>query len=175
MSEERSIKPKVEFLAPQVSTLTRDDSWLQREQELLRSIAERAYELFETSGFRDGHDVEDWLRAESELLEPFPLEVRDEGDRIRLRADVSGYSQRDLEIKADDRRVFIAARHSQSSKQKKDRTLYSQQSSRELFREYVAPAEIIPEKVKAEFRDGKLELTLPKRVPGNAALTEEAA
>lgn len=27
----------------------------------------RAYELYEDRGYEDGHDVEDWLRAEAEL------------------------------------------------------------------------------------------------------------
>ena len=30
-------------------------------------IAQRAYELFEARGGRDGQDLEDWLRAEAEL------------------------------------------------------------------------------------------------------------
>jgi hypothetical protein len=32
-----------------------------------RDIARRAYELYLARGRQDGHDVEDWLRAESEL------------------------------------------------------------------------------------------------------------
>ena len=31
-------------------------------------IAERAHEIFVARGGEDGHDVEDWLEAESELL-----------------------------------------------------------------------------------------------------------
>ncbi len=30
-------------------------------------IAQRAYEIFLARGATDGHDVEDWLQAESEL------------------------------------------------------------------------------------------------------------
>ncbi len=32
-------------------------------------IAQRAYELYLERGCHDGHDVEDWLRAETELLQ----------------------------------------------------------------------------------------------------------
>ena len=32
-------------------------------------IAKRAYDLYETRGLENGHDVEDWLRAEQELEE----------------------------------------------------------------------------------------------------------
>ena len=34
-----------------------------REEEIRR----RAYELYEERGHEDGHDVEDWLRAEAEI------------------------------------------------------------------------------------------------------------
>ncbi len=30
-------------------------------------IRQRAYELYETRGREDGHDLEDWIRAESEI------------------------------------------------------------------------------------------------------------
>ena len=34
------------------------------------AIARRAYELYEQRGRTDGSDLEDWLRAEAELLRP---------------------------------------------------------------------------------------------------------
>ena len=41
-----------------------------REAEDLESrIRERAHELYEARGREDGHDLEDWLRAEEELTE----------------------------------------------------------------------------------------------------------
>ena len=38
-------------------------------QELENQIRERAYELYEAHGREDGHDVEDWLLAEEEIME----------------------------------------------------------------------------------------------------------
>ena len=38
-------------------------------QELEHQIRSRAYELFEARGRGDGHDIEDWLQAETELTE----------------------------------------------------------------------------------------------------------
>jgi hypothetical protein len=37
--------------------------------ELLDQIRFRAYELFEQHGRREGHDLEDWLQAEVEVLQ----------------------------------------------------------------------------------------------------------
>ncbi len=36
-------------------------------QELEVQIRLRAYELYESHGREDGHDLDDWLRAETEL------------------------------------------------------------------------------------------------------------
>ena len=36
-------------------------------QELENQIRQRAYELYEARGREDGHDLEDWLRAEEEI------------------------------------------------------------------------------------------------------------
>lgn len=35
---------------------------------LEEEIRERAYELYVERGYEDGHDTEDWLRAEAEVL-----------------------------------------------------------------------------------------------------------
>ena len=37
--------------------------------ELEIKIRERAYELYEARGREDGHDLQDWLRAEEEITE----------------------------------------------------------------------------------------------------------
>ena len=38
-------------------------------QELENQIRQRAYELYEARGREDDHDLEDWLRAEEEIME----------------------------------------------------------------------------------------------------------
>jgi len=38
--------------------------------DLQEEIRRRAYELYEQRGKDDGHDLEDWLRAESEVTQP---------------------------------------------------------------------------------------------------------
>ena len=40
-----------------------------QEFELEYQIRLRAYELYEARGREDGHDIEDWLQAETELTE----------------------------------------------------------------------------------------------------------
>ena len=36
--------------------------------DVLEQIAQRAYELYVWRGREDGHDLDDWLRAEAEIM-----------------------------------------------------------------------------------------------------------
>jgi DUF2934 family protein len=47
----------------QLSTATSDP------QELQHQIRLRAYELYETRGCENGHELDDWLRAKEEIRE----------------------------------------------------------------------------------------------------------
>lgn len=41
-------------------------------QSLEQQIRDRAYELYEARGREDGHDLNDWLRAEEEIKQQKP-------------------------------------------------------------------------------------------------------
>jgi hypothetical protein len=47
----------------------RSDSFPQRRHPITEAIANRAYELFLARGAEHGHDLDDWLQAEQELVE----------------------------------------------------------------------------------------------------------
>jgi hypothetical protein len=47
----------------------RSDSSPQRRHPITEAIAKRAYELFLARGGENGHDLDDWLQAERELLD----------------------------------------------------------------------------------------------------------
>ena len=51
------------------SSLNRKSSAENMDQEMREQIEKRAYEIFEARGAEPGHDVEDWVRAESEILQ----------------------------------------------------------------------------------------------------------
>jgi hypothetical protein len=42
-------------------------------RRVLGQVEQRAYEIFMNRGSVDGHDLDDWVRAESELLQPVML------------------------------------------------------------------------------------------------------
>ena len=55
----------------------RSDSSPQRRHPITEAIEKRAYELFLARGGENGHDLDDWLQAEQELLDAARSQVRD--------------------------------------------------------------------------------------------------
>lgn len=158
------MKPETEpTTLPAISKLIDGDHFIARVQELHESIARRAYEIFKEGGLRFGHDLEDWQRAESELLQQVSLTLFETDDAISLRAEVPGFTEKDLAVKVDPHCVFITGKQEKLSDSKDDKTVRSEQSSKEIFQEYRLSAEIDPEQVTAELKDGVLAIRLPKR------------
>ena len=53
-------------------------------QELTEEIIRlRAYHLFEQRGYQHGHDMEDWLQAEAEVLGKKPTASADQAERTQ--------------------------------------------------------------------------------------------
>ena len=58
-------------------------SSLELTEEIIRM---RAYELFEQRGYQHGYDLEDWLRAEAEVMGKKPGASADEMERSQAAA-----------------------------------------------------------------------------------------
>ena len=84
---------------PPIFMLVEGDDFSRHLQELSEAIAHRAYELFEGEGYRDGHDLEDWYRAESQLLQPVPVEFEETDHSLTVRADIPGFTDREVEVR----------------------------------------------------------------------------
>jgi HSP20 family protein len=151
--------------SPAISTLIKDDPFLKHMADLQQSIERRAFDFFKMSGFTNGHDLEDWLKAESEVLQPVPLEVTETDDEITVRAEVPGFTEKDVQVKVDSHRIYITGKREESSEKKKGKAVYGERRSNEICREFYLPVEIDPDRVKAELNDGVLEIGLAKRTP----------
>ncbi len=130
--------------------------------EIKDSIERRAYELFESRRFEHGHDREDWLRAESEILLNVPLAITEGKTELTVHADVPGFGEKDLRVQVAPHCVCISGRREEASEQKEEKAVYSQRRSKHIFRLLDLPSEIDPNGVKATVRDGLLEIKLSK-------------
>jgi general secretion pathway protein A len=130
--------------------------------EIRDSIARRAYELSEARGFENGHEQEDWQRAESELMLDVPVDVAEEETEFTVRAAVSGFAGTDLEVQVAPRCLCISGTGEEASAAQHDDAAYSQRRSKHIFRLLELPSEIDPDSAKATVRNGLLEIKLSK-------------
>jgi HSP20 family molecular chaperone IbpA len=133
--------------------------------ELYNTISQRAFSIFEGNERIDGHDLADWLKAEAEMLTPIPLELSETDTELAVRAQVPGFTEKELEIVAEPGRLFITGKTEKKSEEKKKKTLFSEISSNEIFRTVALPTEIDPEKVSAVLKNGVLEVSMYKAKP----------
>ncbi|HEY6287835.1 MAG TPA: DUF2934 domain-containing protein, partial [Nitrospiraceae bacterium] len=97
-----------------------------RIENIYDSIARRAFEIFEGNGRWSGHELDDWLRAESELLHPMHLELTESDNNLAVQAEVPGFSANELEINVEPLRLTIAGKRETKEESKKGKAVYSE-------------------------------------------------
>jgi HSP20 family protein len=147
---------------PAIFKLTASGTFVERRRQISAAIARRAYELFEARGSAHGHDCEDWFRAESELLTPVPAKVVDTDGGFVVRAELPGFTGKDVEVRAEPRRLIIYAKKRKTSGQEKGKAVLQEKMSDEVFRVLELPHEIDPDNMAASIKNEVLEVTLAK-------------
>ena len=144
-----------------------------RIQELSNSIARRAFEIFECRGRALGHDLEDWLRAESEFLHPVHLDITESDEALTVRAEVPGFNAKELAVGVEPHRLTISGKRETSVEHASKKTIYTERCSNQIFRAINLPKEVDSSKVTATLKDGVLELSMPKAAKAQKVPIEE--
>jgi HSP20 family protein len=139
-----------------------DHPLLQQFQQLQRQIEQRAYEIFKNSGFTNGHDLDDWLKAESEFLHPAPLDIAETDSRYVARLEVPGFEEKEIEIAADADQVAVSAQHTSAKEQKQGKAVKSEQQQTAILRLFSLPSKIDPRRISKQLKDGVLQITIAK-------------
>lgn len=98
-----------------------------------------------------------WLKN----FEP-QVEVRDEGDHFVVHADLPGLKKEEFSIKVQGTTLTLAGERKNEKETKEKRSYYSERSYGSFVRTLEFPVEVQAEKVKASYKDGVLEIALPK-------------
>ena len=149
-------------LEPTKVKIVEQETMVERIHKLSEQISRRAYEIFEGNGRVFGHDLEDWLQAESEILPPFRLQINETSDALAIEADTPGFSAKDMEVSLEPWRLTISGKKETKEVQKQGKTTYEQQTSDQLFRVIDLPSEIDSAKASATLKGGVLHIDLPK-------------
>lgn len=134
-------------------------------EALSKEISQRAFSLFQQRGGFDGQDLNDWLRAESDILKSVPIEMSESKDGFIVRAEVPGFEAKEISVQADPNSIYIHGKSEHKKEEKKGEEIrYSEVSANEFCRRVDLPGTVAPEKISARLANGILELNLPKAV-----------
>ena len=137
------------------------------------SVARRAFELFEHNGRSLGRDLEDWFRAEAELLHPVHVDITETEEGLAVRAEVPGFTAKDLEISIEPWRLTISGKRETKEEQKEKKIIYKEHCSDQIMRVVNLPFAVDGEKASATVKDGMLKVNVPKSAPAKKVPVKE--
>jgi HSP20 family protein len=155
--------------------LVKAEKMFDRLADITRETAHKAFEIFQRRGGEFGRELDDWFRAESEILLPVKVEVTETDDRINVRAAVPGFKPDEIEVSVKDNILILSGETESRDKREDENTVFTEFRSNKFCRQLTLSSEVNEDKVKANLKDGVLQLTLPKlpakepkQVPVNA-------
>jgi HSP20 family molecular chaperone IbpA len=125
-------------------------------------IARRAFEIFKSRGGSPGHDLEDWIRAEAELLHPVPLNVSESSGEYIVLAEVPGFASKDIEINVEPSCLSISGKRETMKEEVSAKMIRSEWCADQIVRTFGLPSDIDTSKVSTTLKDGILTVDLPK-------------
>jgi len=94
-----------------------------------------------------------------------PIEIRDTGKELVVNVELPGVDREDVEIQARDTSLYVCAEREREEAEA-EQILATERLLRRFERKIWLPEQVVPTKANAVFKNGILEVTLPKKHPG---------
>jgi HSP20 family molecular chaperone IbpA len=169
---EQSAAGRLETATP--VRLVSTDVLVKKKNEIDGMIAVRAYELFECRSRVDGHDTDDWIAAELELLHPCRHDLRESAEALIFRADLPGSFRADqLEVSVEPRRLRLSGERQVSMMCGDAKGTHTELRSQRIFQVEELPTDVDPSRVTAKM-DGEILEIMMEKVSAAKATNERA-
>jgi HSP20 family protein len=120
--------------------------------------------------FRDEMDrlikgLSGWGQLESgeEGMSWFPaIDLEDETDKYVVKAELPGMKQQDIKVTVNDGTLVLSGEKKEEHKEKKGSYFRHERSFGKFQRAFTLPSHIQSDKIKAHYKDGILEIDIPK-------------
>jgi HSP20 family protein len=102
--------------------------------------------------------------ARGEVVPRLKVDVAEKNGAYTVTAELPGVKKEDIQVSLDGAQVTLAAEVKREKEVTEDeRVLHTERTFGKVSRSFTLPQEIDEGKAEAKFRDGVLELTLPKK------------
>jgi HSP20 family protein len=92
-----------------------------------------------------------------------PVDIYETEDAIVLKAELPGIDPKDVEVRVEDNTLYLKGERKYEKEVNEQNYHRIERSYGSFARSFTLPNSIDAEKVKAEYKDGLLTLTMPKR------------
>jgi HSP20 family protein len=101
--------------------------------------------------------------SRGEALPRVKVDVAEQNGGYKVTAELPGVKKDDIHVSIDGPQVTLEAEVKQEKDTKAERVLHTERVFGKVTRSFTLPQEVDEAKAEARFRDGVLELTLPKK------------
>ena len=131
-------------------------------EKQFEEVRRRAFELFERRGRELGHALEDWFKAEHEVMGWPAAELSEVDSRYELAMTLPGYEPKDVQVTATPAEIIVHAKVETEKKSEEEKRLWTEFRSNDVYRRFGLPEAIDVEKTKASLDKGMLHITAAK-------------
>jgi HSP20 family protein len=135
-----------------------------------RSIEQFFNELSPRGWLRDWPSISD-IDSKLSLRSP-NIDIVDRDTEIIVKAEIPGIDKKDLEINVSDSSITIKGETKSETREEKDNVIHSEIHKGSFLRTVPLPCQVDASAAKANFKDGILNLTLPKTNDGGSRRIE---
>jgi len=161
-NQERSLTKKNDDSNSITPTFVSAEQMFERLADITRQTDQKAYDFFQGRGASVETHLEDWLKAESVILRPTPVEITETENAVNIRAAVPGFKPDEIEISVKDNLLILSGETKSEKKPEDKNPFYSEWHSNRFFRRLTLPCEVKAENVEAHLKDGVLQMTFKK-------------
>lgn len=141
-------------------------------EKQLEEVRRRAFELFENRGRELGHALEDWLKAEREVLGSPAAELTEVNSKYKVAMTLPGYEPKDVQVTATPSEIVVHAKAERKKEAAEEKCLWTEFRTSSVYRRFEFPEAIDLEKTTATLDKGMLHVTAPKMPKGEAKAIE---
>ncbi|WP_202319975.1 Hsp20/alpha crystallin family protein [Archaeoglobus neptunius] len=91
-----------------------------------------------------------------------PVDVIDEGEQIKVIADIPGFNKEDIEIYFENGDLVIRGERKEEVEEKRKDYIRKERRMGTFYRRIALPSDIEKDGVKARYNNGVLEITIPR-------------
>jgi len=144
------------------------DVLLNRKNEIQNVIARRAYELFEGHGSVNGHDIDDWIEAELEVVRTYRHDLKELTEAIVFKAELPcSFTADQLIVSVEPRRLMVNGGRDLDVICGGDTPAHMEKRAQRIFGVEELPVDVDPSRATAKLKGDMLEIVMPRVAADN--------